>query len=219
MIDGPVMWLLTPPRGWDSAQLVALNKMALLPSVIVFLRPGCHQILLETNEASCFVGWLRPWFWPALAVCWIIWYQTHSSGGQWFYFGWDAMMDEIGFLACILSITLTLYDDIEAWYLLIADSFHLFPVCIQRSDGLTKGIDSTSAQQGGTSHKSLGRWILMQWNRYWTSRRRISTYGGPLWTQGFKRECLFVCTLPMCSGTSECVMLCMGGKGEFARKV
>lgn len=75
-------------------------------------------------------------------------------------------MDEIGFLACILSITLTLYDDIEAWYLLIADSFHLFPVCIQRSDGLTEGIDSTSAQQGGTSHKSLGRWILMQWNRY-----------------------------------------------------
>lgn len=166
VIDGPVMWLLTPPRGWDSAQLVAWNKMALLPSVIVFLRPGCHQILLETNEASCFVGWLRPWFWPALAVCWIIWYQTHSSGGPWFYFGWDAMMDEIGFLACILSITLTLYDDIEAWYLLIADSFHLFPVCIQRSDGLTEGIDSTSAQQGGTSHKSLGRWILMQWNRY-----------------------------------------------------
>lgn len=36
------------------------------------------------------------------------------NGGQWFFFGWDQMIDEIGFLTCILSVTLTLYDDIEA---------------------------------------------------------------------------------------------------------
>ena len=37
-----------------------------------------------------------------------------AAGGSWFYFGWDQMMDEIGFLSCLLSVTLTLYDD-EAW--------------------------------------------------------------------------------------------------------
>ena len=36
------------------------------------------------------------------------------NGGQWFFFGWDQRIDEIGFLTCILSVTLTLYDDIEA---------------------------------------------------------------------------------------------------------
>lgn len=43
-----------------------------------------------------------------------MWQPVRANGGQWFFFGWDAMIDEIGFLTCILSVTLTLYDDIEA---------------------------------------------------------------------------------------------------------
>lgn len=93
VIDGPVMWLLTPPDGgWESSELIAMNKIALLPALIIVL---------------------RPWFWPALAACWILWHPMRMNGGQWFFFGWDQMIDEIGFLTCILSVTLTLYDDIE----------------------------------------------------------------------------------------------------------
>ena len=40
MIDGPVMWLLTPPDGgWESSELIAMNKIALLPALIAVLRP------------------------------------------------------------------------------------------------------------------------------------------------------------------------------------
>ena len=40
VIDGPVMWLLTPPDGgWESSELIAMNKIALLPALMVVLRP------------------------------------------------------------------------------------------------------------------------------------------------------------------------------------
>ncbi|CAE8705200.1 unnamed protein product [Polarella glacialis] len=75
----------------EAAATAMLNQLALVPSILVFFRP-------------CW--------WPALAVCWPLWHETHNHGGMWFHFGWDSMMDEIGFLSLLLSITLTLYDDV-----------------------------------------------------------------------------------------------------------
>jgi len=89
VVDGPIMWKLEAPAGYTSGLLVRLNEIALIPAVLVFL---------------------RPWWWPALLVCWKIWHETTRAGGFWFFFGWDQMMDEIGFLSCLLSVTLTLYD-------------------------------------------------------------------------------------------------------------
>lgn len=92
VVDGPVMWLLAPPSGgWDPAGLVRLNQVALVPALVAFF---------------------RPWCWPALMVCWPLWHKTHTNGGPWFHFGWDSMMDEIGFLGLTLAISLTLYDDV-----------------------------------------------------------------------------------------------------------
>ncbi|CAE7194439.1 LMF1 [Symbiodinium sp. CCMP2456] len=89
VVDGPIMWKLEAPAGYTSGVLVRLNEIALIPAVLVFL---------------------RPWCWPALCFCWKIWHDTTRAGGFWFFFGWDQMMDEIGFLSCLLSVTLTLYD-------------------------------------------------------------------------------------------------------------
>ncbi|CAJ1388838.1 unnamed protein product [Effrenium voratum] len=92
VVDGPIIWLVTPPTQYSAAQLVTWSQVALLPAALAFL---------------------RPWCWPALAFCWWVWHWQHRYGGVWFFFGWDAMMDEIGFLACVLSATLTLYDDVD----------------------------------------------------------------------------------------------------------
>ncbi|CAJ1350387.1 unnamed protein product [Effrenium voratum] len=92
VVDGPIIWLVTPPAQYSAAQLVTWNQVALLPAALAFL---------------------RPWCWPALAFCWWVWHWQRRYGGVWFFFGWDAMMDEIGFLACVLSATLTLYDDVD----------------------------------------------------------------------------------------------------------
>ena len=46
VIDGPVMWLLTPPDGgWESSELIAMNKIALLPALIIVLRPDIVKFL------------------------------------------------------------------------------------------------------------------------------------------------------------------------------
>jgi len=89
-IDGPVMWTLTPPSGGFSPEgLTWLNRLALAPALVAFLRPRC---------------------WPALAACWPLWHTTFVHGGEWFWNGWDEMLDEVGFLATLLGVTLTLYD-------------------------------------------------------------------------------------------------------------
>mmetsp|Transcript_5839 Transcript_5839/g.16120 ORF Transcript_5839/g.16120 Transcript_5839/m.16120 type:complete len:565 (+) Transcript_5839:44-1738(+) len=89
-VDGPIMWLLTPPSGgYTAADLVWLNRIALIPALIVVLRPR---------------------WWPALALCWCIWRSTYLNGGLWFFDGWDTMLLEVGFLAGLLAITLTLFD-------------------------------------------------------------------------------------------------------------
>mmetsp|Transcript_34816 Transcript_34816/g.81286 ORF Transcript_34816/g.81286 Transcript_34816/m.81286 type:complete len:645 (-) Transcript_34816:91-2025(-) len=92
VIDGPVMWMLLPPTGNSHAhQLLMRNRIGCLAALAVFFRPR---------------------WWVLLLVCWPLWYETSEYGGRWFHFGWDEMMNEVGFLCILLSITLTLYDDV-----------------------------------------------------------------------------------------------------------
>lgn len=116
VIDGPIMWTLSPPHDWSAAGLVSLNKLALAPAAVAFFRPfGSKGGPSEApKRIALFLNLFRPWYWPCLAICWVLWHTTHTNGGHWFFFGWDAMLDEIGCLASILSITLTLYDDVQA---------------------------------------------------------------------------------------------------------
>ncbi|CAK9091739.1 unnamed protein product, partial [Durusdinium trenchii] len=115
VIDGPIMWTLSPPHDWSAAGLVSLNKLALAPAAVAFFRPfGSKGGPSEApKRIALFLNLFRPWYWPCLAICWVLWHTTHTNGGHWFFFGWDAMLDEIGCLASILSITLTLYDDVQ----------------------------------------------------------------------------------------------------------
>merc|ERR1719359_2413677 len=47
-----------------------------------------------------------------MAVCWPCWHYTYTGAGDWFRFGWDPMLDDVGFLSLLLAMTLTLYDDL-----------------------------------------------------------------------------------------------------------
>mmetsp|Transcript_1438 Transcript_1438/g.3928 ORF Transcript_1438/g.3928 Transcript_1438/m.3928 type:complete len:627 (+) Transcript_1438:32-1912(+) len=92
VLDGPVMWLLLPPSGASTA-----------------------QNLLRKNQLGClasFLTCLRPRWWGALLVCWPLWYESAEHGRRWFNFGWDQMINEVGFLCILLSVTLNLYDDV-----------------------------------------------------------------------------------------------------------
>lgn len=90
VIDGPIMWLLTPPSGGFSAQgLVFLNTLALVPSLLVVVKPK---------------------WWPALALCWYAWWATYTNGRLWFFPAFDTMILEIGFLTSALSMASTLFD-------------------------------------------------------------------------------------------------------------
>jgi len=92
IVDGPIMWLIDPPSGgYDADGLIRLNVLGCVAGLIVVF---------------------RPWWWPALVVAWPIWHVTQKNGGFWFHFGWDSMMDEVGFLSLLLAVTLTLYDDL-----------------------------------------------------------------------------------------------------------
>lgn len=97
VIDGPVMWLLTPPSGgWSSITLVYLNAAALVPAIAVLFQPR---------------------WWLALVACWMAWFVTYNQGnghdGNWFFDGWDTMLLDVGFLCILLSLTLSLYEDEE----------------------------------------------------------------------------------------------------------
>mmetsp|Transcript_108872 Transcript_108872/g.318580 ORF Transcript_108872/g.318580 Transcript_108872/m.318580 type:complete len:556 (+) Transcript_108872:58-1725(+) len=93
VIDGPVMWMLSPPAGGFRAQaLVLLNQLALIPALVCVVKPS---------------------WWPCLALCWHAWYVTFSHGGPWFFDGFDTMLLEVGFLCVALAITLTLFDGEE----------------------------------------------------------------------------------------------------------
>jgi len=95
VMDGPVMWLLTPPSGgWTANTLVYLNAAAMLPAVAVLFRPQR---------------------WLAVVLCWVAWFVTYNHGnghgGDWFFDGWDTMLMDLGFLGILLSWTLSLYED------------------------------------------------------------------------------------------------------------
>jgi len=92
VIDGPVMWLLLPPSGASTARhLLRKNQVGCLASLVTCFRPKC---------------------WGALLLCWPLWYESAEHGRRWFNFGWDQMMNEVGFYCILLSMTLSMYDDV-----------------------------------------------------------------------------------------------------------
>ena len=71
-----------------------------------------HVLLGSANQKTPYMCM----YLSASLGCARLWQHDMSEmysigGGSWFFFGWDQMMDEIGFLSCLLSVTLTLYDD------------------------------------------------------------------------------------------------------------
>mmetsp|Transcript_90482 Transcript_90482/g.255419 ORF Transcript_90482/g.255419 Transcript_90482/m.255419 type:complete len:660 (+) Transcript_90482:30-2009(+) len=92
VMDGPIMWAVMPPEGgWTAEERLSWCRLGMLLAAVACVAPR---------------------MWPALALCWPIWHKSHTGGGRWFGFGWDPMLDDVGFLAVLLAIILTLYDDL-----------------------------------------------------------------------------------------------------------
>jgi len=92
VMDGPIMWALMPPEGgWSAEERIDRSRIGMVLALTAVLLPR---------------------LWPALAFCWPLWHNSHVDGGSWFGFGWDPMLDDVGFLSILLSMTLTLYDDL-----------------------------------------------------------------------------------------------------------
>eukprot|EP00929_Paragymnodinium_shiwhaense_P115869 TRINITY_DN8501_c0_g1_i6.p1 TRINITY_DN8501_c0_g1~~TRINITY_DN8501_c0_g1_i6.p1 ORF type:complete len:349 (-),score=66.66 TRINITY_DN8501_c0_g1_i6:114-1160(-) len=89
VIDGPVMWLLTPPGGgFTASSLITLNAMGMIAAVLAVVKPN---------------------WWLALSGCWIAWYYTYKNGngsdGDWFFDSWDTMLMDVGWLCVLLSMS------------------------------------------------------------------------------------------------------------------
>lgn len=57
-MDGPIIWLVTPPTQYSAAQLVTWNQVALLPAALAFLRLG-HVPEHEIVSVWAFFSWPR----------------------------------------------------------------------------------------------------------------------------------------------------------------
>eukprot|EP00746_Dinoflagellata_sp_MGD_P018122 gnl/MRDRNA2_/MRDRNA2_142011_c0_seq1.p1 gnl/MRDRNA2_/MRDRNA2_142011_c0~~gnl/MRDRNA2_/MRDRNA2_142011_c0_seq1.p1 ORF type:complete len:641 (+),score=101.58 gnl/MRDRNA2_/MRDRNA2_142011_c0_seq1:69-1991(+) len=122
IIDGPAMWASSPPpggerpTGFQSSLAEQIYGVGSHVSMDRLLHRGAGEPdLLSRCKAGMLlsiVPFFLPSWWPFLAAAWPLWYSTHEHGGLWFHFGWDPMMDEVGFLCILLSMSLTFYDDV-----------------------------------------------------------------------------------------------------------
>jgi len=140
VIDGPIMWAVLPTvGGWSASERIWWCKLGM---------------------ACALVSFLLPRIWPALMMCWPIWHYSHTNGNMWFGFGWDPMMDDVGFLAILLSVTLTLYDVLieETVAMQLGRSLHMTDVLSENEIEHLVESGQTSSQRGsgGSSGESTG---------------------------------------------------------------